>query len=293
MDLSVIIVNYNTYTYTKACIASVLKAVDYARGRITAEVIVVDNASPDRSGKRLAEDFRDDGRVRFLFSHSNDGYAAANNRALAEADGAYLLLLNSDTVVGCESLEKTVEYMRANPDIGALGCRVLLADGTLDAACKRSFPTPQSALYHFTGLDRLFASSPRFGAYNLTHLDENATADVDCVMGAYMCVPCAVYEATGGFDTDYFMYGEDIDWCYRIKKAGWRVVYYADTSIIHYKKASWDGRKNPKVLDAFYDSMLIFYDKHYKDQYPAVVNTAVKTGTGLLKRLAHLKNALK
>ncbi len=289
MDLSVIVVNYNTYDYTKACLASALAALN----GVTGEIILVDNASKDGSIEALCSDFQHEGRVQIIKNDENLGFAAANNIGLAQAQGDFLLLLNSDTVVREDTFLKTVGFMRTHPLAGALGGRVLLADGTLDHACKRGFPTPISGVYHTLKLDRLFPNSRLFGQYDLTYVSEFETAEVDCLTGAYMCVRREVYQHTGGLDEDYFMYGEDIDWCWRIVQAGYKIIYYPEAVLTHYKKKSWTGKRNPKVLDAFYDSMVIFYNKHYKDTYSPVTGLLVRSGTGILKKIASERNKRK
>ena len=291
MDLSVIIVNYNTYEYTKNCIESVLNADDDLNGeRLEFEVILVDNASKDGSIEWLEKEYNDEPKVLIIKNDENLGFSAANNIGLQEAQGTYLLLLNSDTVIAPDALVKTIGFMDNHPECGALGACVRLADGTLDHACKRSFPTPSSSLFHMLKLDKAFPGNRTFGAYDMTWVDEDATAEIDCTTGAYMCVSREVYEKTGGLDEDYFMYGEDIDWCYRIKQDGYKVVYYPEIRVTHFKKGSWTGKRNPKVLDAFYDSMQIFYDKHYLNKYSAATSAMVRSGTKMLKSAAAFRN---
>ncbi|MGI6109232.1 MAG: glycosyltransferase family 2 protein [Eubacteriaceae bacterium] len=294
MDLSVIIVNYNTYDYTKGCIESVLSAEDYLRDeRLEYEIILVDNASADGSIEWLEQEYADESRIKIIRNSDNFGFSVANNIGIKEAVGAYLLLLNSDTVIAPDALVKTIAFMDNHPECGVLGAKVSLADGSLDHACKRSFPTPSSGFYHSMKLDKAFPGNKTFGAYDMTWIDPDTTAEIDCTTGAYMCVSRAAYEKTGGLDEDYFMYGEDIDWCYRIKQNGFKIIYYPDVKVTHYKKASWNAKKDKKVLDAFYDSMLIFYDKHYQGKYNFVTNTIVRSGTGILKSFASFRNSFK
>ena len=285
MDLSVIIVNYKTEKLTTDCINSVL-ASDL--GRYTAEVVVVDNASEDGSIQAIEARFPD---AKIIQNSDNLGFAKANNIGINFSVGRYVLLLNSDTVVEADTLRRSLDYIEDHPEVGALGCKVVLPDGTLDAACKRSFPTPMSSLYHMIGLDKKFPKSERFGAYNLTYLDENETAQVDCLMGAYMLVPRDVVARVGGLDEDYFMYGEDIDWCYRIHQAGFRLVYYPEVCITHYKRASGLGKRNPKVIEAFYDAMKIFFNKHYQHQYNRFLKKIIFFGTDWMKKRALKQNA--
>lgn len=291
MDISIIIVNFNTFELTKACVESVLKSLK-ASG-LTGEILIVDNASSDRSGEKLVRAFENDPNVRVLLSAENLGFSGGNNLALKEAKGDFLLLLNSDTLVEKDTIKRSVDYLRDHPEYSALGCKVLLEDGTLDPACKRSFPTPMGALYHFLKLDSLFPNSKRFGAYNLTYLDEDEVHEVECLTGAFLLFRREAYEEIGGLSEDYFMYCEDNDYCYRLIESGHKIVYYPGTKITHFKKKSWNAKKNPEILDAFYDSMLIFYDKHYKDKYSPFTHGAVILGVNTFKQLDHLKNYFK
>jgi hypothetical protein len=272
-DLSIIIVNYRTYHLTRQTLESVLEK-DHP---FSYDIYLVDNASGDGSLEKLQKDFQDVDLVNFIKSNQNQGFAHANNLALENINSKHVLLLNSDTQVMGDCLEKCLEYLEHHQKTGVLGCKVLLADGSLDLACRRSFPTFSVSFYRMTGLSRLFPKSKRFGQYNLTYLDEDETYPVDCVVGAFMMVRWATVEEVGFLDEDFFMYGEDIDWCYRIKSAGWEVVYYSPAQIIHYKGGSG---ANQKLLNEFYRSMYIFYKKHYEKQYPWYVTALTYGGIG-------------
>ena len=277
MDLSIVIVNYRTYDLTKQTINSVLDK-DHS---FSYEIVLVDNASGDGSLERLKEDFSSEekeGRVRFIMNTENRGFAHANNQALKGTDSRYVLLLNSDTVVVDDCLERCMGYMEKDERVGALGCKVLLPDGKLDKACRRSFPTVSVSFYRMTGLSKLFPKSERFGRYNLTYLDEDETYEVECIVGAFMMVRSNTIEEVGLLDETFFMYGEDIDWCHRIKSRNWKVVYYSDAQIIHYKGGSLNKKEKPKMLYEFYRAMHIFYDKHYKDCNPKVVTAFTYLG---------------
>ena len=206
------------------------------------------------------------------------GFAHANNLALQETDAEYVLLLNSDTVVLDNCLEESLDYMKTHPDTGVLGCKVVLPDNTLDKACRRSFPDFYVSFYRMTGLSRLFPKSKRFGRYNLTYLDEDETYEVDCVVGAFMLVRSKAIQEVGLLDETFFMYGEDIDWCYRIKAANWKIIYYSDAKIVHYKGSSFSKKQNTKLTYEFYRAMYIFYNKHYKEGYPWITTAATYAG---------------
>lgn len=287
MELSVIIVNYKTQELTLNCIDSVIKS--NTKGLVY-EIIVVDNASEDGSLEAIEKQFPE---VKIIRNHENQGFAKANNLGIKAAKGDYILLLNSDTIVEQNTLKGALSFISDHKHIGALGCKILLPSGKLDLACKRSFPTPLNGLYHSLNLDVAFPDSVRFGAYNLTYVDENKTCSIDCIMGAFMLVPRVVIDQVGMLDEDYFMYGEDIDWCYRIKGAGYQVMYYPEVRIFHHKKASGIEKRNPKVIEAFYDSMMIFYRKHYENKYSKLTQWCVNTGTVIMKKKAIQKNKSK
>lgn len=265
MDLSIIIVNFRTYDLTKQTIISVLDTVK----NIEYEILVVDNDSADGSLEKLIQDFKNESLVKFIKNNHNDGFAVANNLAFKEAKGEYTLLLNSDVIVNDRTINESLDYIKGNKNIGILGCKVVLPDGTLDKACRRSFPTFKVSFYRMSGLSKLFPNSKRFNQYNLSYLDENGVYPVDCVVGAFMLIDSAVMRKCNGLDESYFMYGEDIDLCYKVKELGYEVYYFGKYDIIHYKGASG---KNKRLLYEFYKSMEIFYNKHYKKEDSFVIN---------------------
>ena len=266
MDLSIIIVNYRTYELTNQTINSVIETVNY----IDYEILVVDNDSNDGSLEQLMDDFKKYSHITFIKNSHNDGFAVANNIAFKEAKGEYTLLLNSDVIVNNNTINQSLNYIKSHKNIGILGCKVVLPDGQLDKACRRSFPTFEVSFYRMSGLSNLFPNSPRFNRYNLSYLDENETYPVDCVVGAFMLINSDIMRQCGGLDESYFMYGEDIDLCYKVKELGYEVYYYGKYDIIHYKGASG---KNKRLLYEFYNSMEIFYDKHYKKENSIIINT--------------------
>lgn len=285
MDLSIIIVNYNTKQLTK----QTLNSIYTKHYSFQYEVFVSDNGSTDGSIDMIKKEFP---QVTLIENKKNLGFSKANNVAIKKAEGKYILLLNSDTIVENDCLEKCLEYMDKHKDTGALGCKVVLPDGKLDKACKRSFPTPANAFYNALKLDRLFPNSKRFGKYNLTFLDENKIHEVDCLVGAFMLVRREAIDEVGLLDEDFFMYGEDIDWCYRIKKAGWKIVYYPKGKIIHYKGGS-SKKKNPRLIYEFYRAMYLFYNKHYKDRYPWIITIITYIGIGCILGLKLFLNFFK
>lgn len=275
MDLSIIIVNYRTYELTKQTIESVINK-DHP---FSYEICVVDNASSDGSLEKLQGDFSKesaDGLIKFFANIENNGFAFANNIAIKQTTAKYVLLLNSDTIVVDDCLRKCISYMESDKNIGALGCKVVLPDGSLDKACRRSFPDINVSFYRMTGFSRIFPKSKRFGRYNLTYLDENETYEVDSLVGAFMLVRSDTIKEVGLLDESFFMYGEDIDWCYRIKAAGWKIIYYGDPKIIHYKGAS--SKQKIRLIYEFHRAMHIFYNEHYKDQHHLTINAFTYMG---------------
>ncbi len=285
MELSIIIVNYNTKKLIKKALDSIYK-YNY---KFEYEVIVVDNASSDGSRKMIEDNYN---QVILIENEENLGFATASNIGIRRAKGRYILLLNSDTVVYDQTFKKMIAYMENNPGVGAAGCKVILPNGKLDRACKRSFPTPANALFNILKLDRRFPGNKRFGSYNLSYLDKNKTHEVDSLVGAFMMVRREVLEEVGLLDQDFFMYGEDLDWCYRIKKAGWKIVYYHEAKIMHVKGGS-NKQKSNKIIFEFYRSMLLFYNKHYKHKYSLLTKNIVYVGIWGMMGISLLINILR
>ncbi len=282
MDLSVVIVNYQTFELTKNTIDSILKH-DYS---FEYEIFVVDNASSDDSLARLEDYFKD--KVRFIASRENNGFAAGNNQALRQATGKYQLLLNSDTIVWQDTLQDIYDYMEMHDDVGACGCRVLLEDGELDKACKRSFPNVKNSFF------RLFhiPTKSEDDNYNLTSLPDDEIYEIDCLTGAFMFMRKDALDMAGLLDETFFMYGEDIDLCYRIKKAGWKIIYYGKSRITHLKGASSKKQKN-KLIYEFYRAMYIYYRKHHAGESSFIVNIIVYIGIAVLCILKLFLNLFK
>jgi N-acetylglucosaminyl-diphospho-decaprenol L-rhamnosyltransferase len=289
-DLAVVIVNYNTREYLEPCLASLPAAL----AELDAAIWVVDNASPDDS---LAFIRQRHAEVNLIASPRNGGYAYGNNLGLRSAgfgSGAapafrHALLLNPDTLPSPGSLARLVAFLDANPDIGVCGPRVHRPDGSLDRACRRGAPTPLVAFYQLSGLSRLFPRSSHFARYNLTYLPEHRQSDVDAVVGACMLLRGAALEQTGLLDERFFMYGEDLDLCLRIKSAGWRVVYYPAVELMHYKGRA--TRKSSEwMIREFYRSMELFHQKHFATSTPPPVNLAVRLAIRLGCALARARD---
>lgn len=281
----VVVCNHNTRALLADCLASLAAG---GTSGVNAEVWVVDNASTDDSADMVRRRFPD---VRLVASAANLGYAAANNLALRAAGYAdaptardrsprrHVLLLNPDTIVPPGAIAALAAVLRDEPDVGIVGPRLLLPDGSLDRACRRAFPTPEVAFYRFSGLARLLPRHPRFGRYNLGHLPEDAPADVDSVVGACMLLRDAAVADTGLLDERFWMYGEDLDWALRVRAAGWRVVYRPHVVVHHVKRAA--SRGSARARYEFQRAMWLFYRKHYAATTPPWLGGLVALGVAL------------
>lgn len=271
MDLSIVIVSYNTIDLLRDCLKSIY---DNTEG-IDFEVWVVDNNSSDGSPRMVEVEFP---MVRLIVNEANGGFSQANNLAITQCvKSKYVLILNPDTVVPKDTLKQCVNHMDKNKKIGALGCKVVKADGTLDKACKRGFPTPWNSLTYLLKLDKIFKGSKAFGGYNATYIDENTESTIDSLVGAFMMVRKETIDTVGLLDESFFMYGEDIDWCYRIKEAGFINYYYPKVYITHYKGES-SKKQSTKMIGVFHQSMIIFYNKHYREKYNILVTALTYLG---------------
>ena len=271
MKLSVIIVSYNVKYFLEQAILSVVKASE----RIDAEVIIIDNHSSDGSIAMLKEKFP---QLTVIANDKNTGFSAANNQGIRIAKGEYILLLNPDTVIAEDTLEKTISFMDAHADAGGLGVKMIDGKGNFLPESKRAFPSPEVAFYKAFGLASLFPHSKIFGKYHLGYLSENETHEADVLAGAYMLLRRSVIEKTGLLDETFFMYGEDIDLSYRIVQAGYKNYYFAGTTIIHYKGES-TKKGSLNYVRMFYTAMKIFAKKHFSGSragfFSALLNIAI------------------
>lgn len=281
LDLAVVIVSYNTVDLLRACLHSVMNS----DAKIAYAVCVVDNASTDGSADMVRTEFP---QVQLIAHNKNVGYSAANNMGLRwfgfqqskkpniDTLPRYALLLNPDTVVPPKAFAEMIAFMDNHPLAGVAGPCVLRPDGSLDKACKRTFPSPKVSLYHMTGLGKLFPNSRTFNSYNLEYLPDTAVESVDSVVGAYMQLRREAIEEVGLLDEAFFMYGEDLDWAKRIKDAGWEVWYNGKTQITHVKEAA--SSQSVKSRIDFYEAMWIFYCKHYRSNTSWLPNKFIMLG---------------
>lgn len=286
IDLSIIIVSYNTKEFLRECIDSIKgtsRGFDY-------EIIVVDNASSDNSLEMLKIKFPD---VIVIKSKNNIGFSKANNLGVKKSRGRYVLFLNPDTVIYKNSLFGIVKFMDEHKEAGAATCKLLMPDGRLDDAIHRGFPNPWNSFSYFSGFSKLFPSSKLFGGYNLGWMDLSKTHEIDACAGAFMMVRRQAGEKIGWWDEDYFFYGEDLEFCFKLKEIGWKIYFVPSVSALHYKGVSGGIKKNSKKITTAnletkkratnwrFSAMKIFYRKHYQNKYPFILNWLVILGINL------------
>ncbi|HIQ04228.1 MAG TPA: glycosyltransferase [Anaerolineae bacterium] len=303
LDLAIVIVNFNTQALLRDCLRSVFAS----EGDFTYRVCIVDNASSDGSAEMVRAEFP---QVDLIANSENVGYPRANNQGLrhfgfndvgsqphsrSEHDSIrlprYILLLNPDTVLPPTALREMMSFMDARPDCGIAGPKLVRQDGSLDLACRRSFPTPEISFWRMVGMSRLFPRHPRFGRYNLTHLDPDVLTEVDSVVGAFMMVRREAILQVGLLDEAFFMYGEDLDWAYRVKQQGWRVWYNPAVTVLHYKAAS--SKHSERAQHEFYRAMTIFYRKHYAATTPWPLHWFILGGIAMRGSLVLLGRRLR
>ena len=281
MDLSIIVINYKTKDLT----LQTLKSVFAARPpKNKFEVILVDNGSNDDTPAVVRKKFS---QVKIIEAATNLGFAGGNNLGLRRAKGRFLLLLNSDTLINKNTLVKMIEYMDDNPGVGLSTCRVELVTGAIDPASHRGFPTPWASLTYYLGLEKLFPKSRIFARYHQGWKDLAASHEIDTPVGAFFMIRREALRQVGLLDEKFFMYGEDIDLAFRIKQAGWQIMYTPITKITHLKGAS--GINKPvkeirlRTTMAFFEAMKLFYRKHYAKRYFFALKWLVFLGINSVK----------
>ena len=280
-DLSIVILNFNVRDLLLKCLESVFKS---KRSHDKWQIIVVDNASMDGSVEAVREKYRE---VELIENKKNLGFSAGNNVGVKRVKAPAILFLNPDTVVIDDAINKSLKFLLSNPDIGALNCRVELPDGRLDYSCHRGFPTPWNAFCYFSGLSKIFPKLAIFSGYTATYLDTRTTHEIDCLTGAFLMVRKIAAEQIGWWDTDYFWNGEDIEFCYSLKEKGWKIFFYPEVKIIHYKGSS-AGKEKSKTVSHGISAMRIFYMKHYYKNYPPLIRDLILAG---IKFLEHYRKA--
>lgn len=280
-DLSIIILNYNVKELLLKCLESIFKN---RTDKDNWQVIVVDNASTDGSVAAVKAKFP---QVEVLQNKKNLGYAAGNNKGVKLAKALVILFLNPDTVIVGKAIQKTYEYLMSNPDIGAVTSKVELPNGKLDYSCHRGFPTPWNSFCYFLGLSKLFPKWKLFAGYTATYLDINKTHEIDSLTGAFMIVRKIAGEQIGWWDEDYFWNGEDVEFCFDLKVKGWKIYFYPEEKIIHFKGSS-AKKERSKTISHGASAMRIFYLKHYYKKYPPILRDLILAG---IKSLEHYRKA--
>lgn len=287
IDVSIIIVSYNTKDLLKSCVNSLYQTTPK---KLKTEIIVIDNKSSDESTEMIRNEFP---RVILIANKENLGFSKANNLGIKKASGRYLLFLNPDTVVQKDTLSEMISFMDNHQNCGASTCKIEIPNGMLDDAAHRAFPTPWNAITHFSGLSKLFRTQKLFTGYSLGWMDPNSIHEIDSCAGAFMLVRHEAGEEVHWWDEDFFWYGEDIDFCYRLKEKGWKIYYVPTVSILHYKGVSGGIKRESKSIStatketkiratkARFEAMRLFYKKHYMQKYPSYLTWLVMRGVGI------------
>ncbi|MGH9341323.1 MAG: glycosyltransferase family 2 protein [Acidobacteriota bacterium] len=276
-SLTIVIVNYNSREYLSKCIGSI-----YAETQIDGfQVVIVDNGSHDQDFSDLKSRYP---QIHFILNRANLGFARACNQGLQAYPAGYYLLLNPDCEVLDGAADKALSFIECHPEIGIVGCRVNNPDGSLQLACRRSIPRPSTALYRFLGLSFLFPGNPKLARYNLSFMDERKIHEVEAVSGSFLLFRDALGRDIGLLDERFFLYGEDLDFCYRALQHGWKIYYYPEAEVIHHKRRS-SSLSVKASTHHYYNAMEIFYRKHYGSQSGPLQSRAVITAIRLLRFL--------
>lgn len=308
-DLSIIILNYNTKDFLLECLQSIKEA---DLGGITTEVIVVDNASDDGSTKALKNFRFSIFHFQLIENKKNLGFAAGNNVGVKKASGRYVLFLNPDTVLSKDAIKEIFDFMEAHKDAAVATPKLELPNRQLDEASHRGFPTPWNAFCHFSGLRKIFPKSRIFSGYTLGWLlNKKEPHEVDSVSGAFFFVRREVAEEVarlparqGWWDEDYFWYGDELDFCYRLKEKGWKIFFLPQVKVLHYRGVASGIKGHTKEIStatretriraarASIEAMRIFYEKHYKDKYSWIITRLVLLGIKILSLTRETKHRL-
>lgn len=307
VDLSIIILTYNTKDITYAAVKSIEENYPNEISSGKYEVIVVDNKSTDGT-LEFFQQYQKKTKIKtfqIVDSGDNLGFSKGNNKGVPYATGRYVLFLNPDTIVYKDTLNYMIDFMDSHPEAGSASCKLVNKDGQIDFNCHRGFPTPWNAFSYFSGLQRLFPKSKIFAGYTKGWEDLNTTHEVDAIEGAFMLMPREVGEKVGWWDEDYFFYGEDLQFCYDIKKLGYKIYYIGGKNIMHIGGASSGIKKKSEGITTAnietkkrlqrerFNAMRIFYRKNYKNKYPSFIYFLIDKTIAFLENrtLAKLKVA--
>ena len=310
LDLSICIVTLNAMDYLRNCLRSIVEQAAYldlmesnssaatqpsdrptpGQGRLNFELIVVDNGSNDQTIHMLQKEFP---ATRLILNGKNDGFARPINQALRLSAGQYMLILNPDTIILPGALNELVEYLNSHPDVGICGPKVLNRDGSLQKACRRGVSRPWAAFSYHSGLSSLFPKSKFFGGYLLNYMDEDATHEVDGVSGSCMLIRRPVVEQVGYFDERFFAYQEDADYCFQVKKAGWKIVYNPKAQIIHYGGQGGSRVQPYRAIYEWHRSYYLYYRKNLAKDYLFLFNWFYYLLMGLKLLVTLIANVLR
>src|SRR3989339_862445 len=280
--LSIIIVSFNTKEITRKCLLSLKK--NFGNYPLEHEIIVVDNNSNDGTVELLGDlEKKYSGNLHIILNNKNLGFGKGNNLGLEKSQGKYVLYLNSDAIVTDIDFRDLINLMETHKDIGALTVKVVLPSGEIDPASHRGFPTLWRSFTYFSGLERIFFNVPilnkLFGGYHLVNFNLNNIHEIDVPTGAFLLTKREIVNKFGGFDQDYFAYGEDIEMAFQIKALGYKIIYYPLWKDLHLKSVSGLKKKSNNIIRKtnyyFYDSMKIFYKKHYAKNHNWLINQLV------------------
>jgi GT2 family glycosyltransferase len=283
-ELSVCIVTYKARDWLRGCLDSLYSSTTFS----PFEVIVVDNGSKDGVREMLEQEFPS---VRFIENECNEGYTRPMNQSLKVATGRYLMQLNPDTVILTGSFDRLVDFMEAHPEVGICGPKVLNQDGTLQKQCRRGEPRPLAVLSYFLGLWKVFPNSKLLGGYLLDYEGEDKTLEVAAVSGSCMLIRKEVVEQIGYLDEQFYAYQEDSDYCARVRKAGWKVIYMPEAQIIHYGGQGGSRVEPYRSIVEWHRSYWLYYKKHLAKDYIFLFNwfyyliMVIKLGIALLGNL--------
>lgn len=284
MLISVVIVNWNTKELLRQTVSSLV-----ASTALPLEVIVVDNASTDGSIEMVSSDFPE---VVHVVNTENLGFGKANNQGMARAKGEYIFLLNSDTIVHDGAVDILYQYLQTHDTVGMVGPKLLNADGTFQYACRRRLPHPLNSLIYLSGIGKLFPKSKRLNSYKQQAESPDVGGSVEAISGAAMLFRRVVYEATGGFDERFFMYGEDLDLCKTVQDKGF-LIHYVPTSVITHLGGQSSKKSRLKSLKNFYHAMWLYYDKHWGQKHVWPFRLLVYMGIWVVFGVACVKNFTK
>jgi hypothetical protein len=286
MKLSIVIPTYNAHEWIQGCIDS----IRLHRPSVPYEIVVVDDKSTDDTVAIVRQQFPD---VRLYANERNVGFGKTVNVGLQASSGEHILVLNNDTWMHAGALDALIGFLDAHRDVGIVGPKVLSGDGSLQQQCRRRIPTPTAALLYFSGIARMFPKNPSVAGYLMTAANENETTEVDAVSGACLLVRRQVADTLQGFDPEYYLYGEDMDFCWRAKLAGWKVVYFPGAAITHFGGQGGTAKKKMYATIEWHRAMWIFYRKHRAPKVNVAERALVYSGIALKTALAVALNAVR